>query len=95
LLYWIRVRDDMSVVFVLLGLSTAKAFGMYGEKSPNKFPPYRLYRLSRLHIEHQGFPWFVDRYIVRIPHPSNANWRGFDKETVKSILTFVRANAQL
>lgn len=90
----VPVRDDMSAVFLLLGLSTAKAFRMYEEKSPDRYPPYHLFHISTLVKEYNSFPCFVERFIVRVPHPSNANSRGLNKEKVAKLLTAIQRRGE-
>ena len=78
----------------MLGISVAKAFRMYEEHKPGLCPLYQLYQLPRIVKDPENMCWFLDRFIIRIPHPSNVNYRGIDKNAVRRLLAkrFARAN---
>jgi hypothetical protein len=67
----IVIRGDTSIVFLLLGRA-AIAFRMYDGHDPQKYPAYQMYQIQGTDYDHQHL---VDRYVIRIPHPSNVNAR--------------------
>lgn len=87
------LRKSRAVVFILLGNGVAIAFSMYTEKY-YRSSPYQLYEFPELILTDPSRYWEepkrVQRFLVRIPHPSNANPMRYDKERVRNLLTAVR-----
>lgn len=91
----VAVRHDTAFIFLILGRSAAKAFRMFEEHSPHTYRDYQLYRIDDTVNESDRVPWFVQRFIVRLPHPSSVNHRGYDRERVAQLLRTIRSRAVL